>query len=134
MSKTNFERNMVLDTMFGDGTYDKPATWYCVMFTVMPTVSTAGTEAAYTGYGPVAKTNNATNFPDAVNGQKSNGTKVTFPERSAGGSDPTVVGFGWKDSDVGGNLRHFAPLTTPKLIGVGDTPEFGIGQLVWQET
>src|SRR5215203_1842690 len=134
MSKTNYERNRVLDGRYGGGTYTKPVTVYCSIFTTLPTVSTGGTETNYSGFARVAKTNNSTNFPNAVAGNKSNGTKVTFAERAAGGGDPTIVGFGWYDADVAGNLLDFAPLTTPKVIGVGDTPEFGIGQLVWQET
>ena len=138
--KTNYERKRNLDGRYGGGTYVKAATVYLALFTTLPTALTGGTEVSYTGYARVAKTNNATNFPDTDNtGQKTNGTAIVFPERAAGGSTPEIVGFGWFDAAVGGNLQDFAaiqlgPGETSKPIGVGDTPNWGVGQLVWQET
>lgn len=132
MSKTNFERNRILDVRYGDGAYSPPATVYCGLFSAAPTVSTPGTELSGGSYARVAVTNDATNFPDAVAGSKSNGTAITFPTASA--PQGTATHFGWFNASSGGNLLDFAPLTTPKLIGTGDTPEFGVGQLVWTET
>lgn len=133
MSKTNTERNKMLDARYGDGgVYTPPATVYCGLFSAMPTVSTAGTEITGGGYARVAKTNNLANFPDAVNGQKSNGTAITFPAASA--DHPDVVGFGWFDAASGGNLLDFSPLTTTKQYKTGDVPEFGVGQMVFNET
>lgn len=132
MSKTNFERNRILDVRYGDGAYSPPATVYCGLFSAAPTVSTGGTELAGGSYARVAKINNAANFPDAAAGAKSNGTAVTFP--TASGAQGTATHFGWFDAASAGNLLDFAPLTTPKVIGAGDTPEFGVGQLTWTET
>lgn len=130
--KTNFMRNLILDEMFGAVAWTPPVTLYCALFTVAPTVSTGGTEVTGGSYARVAKTNNLTNFPAAVAGAKSNGTAITFP--TASGSQGTATHFGWFDASSGGNLLHFAALTTSKVIGTGDTPEFGIGQLTWLET
>lgn len=132
MSKTNFERNRILDLRYGDGAYTPPATVYCGLFSAAPTVSSGGTELSGGGYARVAKTNNAANFPDAVAGAKSNGTAITFP--TASGAQGTATHFGWFDASTGGNLLDFAPLTTSKVIGSGDVAEFAIGQLTWQET
>jgi stalled ribosome alternative rescue factor ArfA len=132
MSKTNFERNRILKARYGGGSYTPPATVYCGLFTAGPTVSTGGTEVSGGSYARVAKTNNATNFPDPVAGLTANGTAVTFP--TASGAQGTATHFGWFDASTGGNLLDFAPLTTPKVIGIGDTPEFGVGQLTWLET
>lgn len=130
--KTNYERNLILDFVFGDGAYVPPATWYCGLLSAAPTVSTGGTEILAGGYARVAKTKDATNFPDAIAGQKFNGTPVAFP--TATGDHPDATHFGWWDALTGGNLRHFAPLTTPKPYNTGDTPEFGVGQMTWLET
>lgn len=132
MSKTNFERNRQIDHRYGDGAYTPPATVYMGLFSVAPTVSTPGTELAGNGYARVAVTNNATNFPDAVAGAKSNGTQVTFP--TASGAVGTATHFGFFDALTGGNLLDFAQLTTSKVYGIGDTPEFGVGQLTFLET
>lgn len=132
MSKTNYSRNQILDSRFGGAAYTPPATVYCGLFSVAPTVSTPGTELAGNGYARVAKTNNLTNFPAAAAGAKSNGTAITFP--TASGAVGTAIYFGWFDALTVGNLLDFAPLTTSKVYGVGDTPEFGIGQLTFLET
>lgn len=54
-----------LDADFGSGT---PATYYFALMTAMPTGSGGGTEFTLSGsssYVRIAKTNNATNFPNA---------------------------------------------------------------------
>lgn len=132
MSKTNYERNRILNSRYGGDAYSPPATLYCALFSAAPTVSSGGTELSTGSYARVAKTNNDTNFPDAVAGVKSNGTAVTFPAASA--PQGTATHFGWFDASTGGNLLDFGTLTTPKIIGTADTPEFGVGQLVWTET
>ena len=132
--KSNYERNRALDGRYGGGTYTKATTVYCALGTAASVSSF--TEVAYTGYARVAKTNNATNFPNAVNGQKSNGTMVEFPERAAGGGAVEATHFAWFDAETGGNMMDFNALqqTEPKPITVGDIPRFGAGVLIWQET
>lgn len=134
MSKTNAERNAILNMMFGDNglAWSRPATWYLALFTSMPTVSTGGTEVAGGSYARVAVTNNNANFPDPTAGVMANGADFTFVTASAAWG--TVVGFGWFDALSGGVLRHFAPLTTPKTVQIGDTPSFTAGQMTFTET
>jgi hypothetical protein len=76
----------------------------------------------------VAVTNNATNFPAAAAGSKSNGTVVTFPTATAGWG--TAVAHGIHDAATGGNLISWADLTANKVINSGDTASFAIGALI----
>jgi hypothetical protein len=130
--KTNYERNRISDARYGGAAYSPPATLYCGLFSAAPTVSAPGTELSGGSYARVAVTNDLTNFPAMVAGVKSNGTAVTFPTASA--PQGTATHFGWFDAASAGHLLDFAPLTTPKVIGSGDTAEFGVGQMVWTET
>ncbi len=137
--KTDYERNRMLNGRYGGGTYVKAATVYLALFSAAPSRAGTYTEVAYTGYARVAKTNNNTNFPAPPNpsqGVTSNATVCTFPERDPGGGTVTATHFGWLDAATPGtgNLQDFDVLSEAKVIGVGDTPEFGIGTLVWTET
>lgn len=126
MGKTVDEANAVLDFIFGDGSYSPPATWYCGL------LSDADTEVSGGSYARVAKTRNATHFPDAVDGTKSNGTLITFPTLSADIGEATH--FGWFDASTAGNLRYTGELAAPLALEIGITPEFAIGEMIWAET
>ncbi|MFA5803661.1 MAG: hypothetical protein WC879_03365 [Melioribacteraceae bacterium] len=94
----------------------------------MPIVNTTGiAEATYTGYARKAVTNNATNFPAASGGSKSNGTEIAFAECTAGSS--ALTHFAVVDAATLGNVLGWGALTTPKTIDAGDTPRFPAGTL-----
>lgn len=131
MAKTDFLENELLDHVLGAATYTPPVTIYCALYTAAPSDAGGGTEVSGTGYARVAITNNATNFPAASGGSKSNGTAVTFP--TAGGSWGTVTYFGYFDASSGGNLLRYGALGTSKVVGTGDTPSFAVGALVSTE-
>jgi len=130
--KTNYERNRALDSRYGGGTYSKPGTVYIGLFTAAPGVGGGGTEVSGGSYARVAVTNNATSFPNAAAGVKTNGTDWVFAQATAAWG--TVTHFGIFDALTSGNLQDFAPLTTPKTIQIGDTPEFVAGQVTFTET
>ncbi len=131
--KTNYERNRVLNNRYGDGAgYVKPATVYIAAFTAMPTVAGGGTEPVGGAYARVAVTNDATNFPDPVDGVTSNALPINYAQATALWG--TVVGGGAYDAPVGGNLQDFAPLQTPRTVNNGDTFGFAVGQLRFEET
>jgi hypothetical protein len=134
MAKTDYARNRILNSRYGDDApgFVRPATVYLGLFTSAPGVGGGGTEVTGGSYARLAITNDGTNFPDAVSGGKSNGAAFTFATASAGWG--TVTHFGFFDALVAGNLLDFAPLTTPKTVLSGDTPSFSIGQLTFQET
>lgn len=106
----------VLDTFFGGATFGTtpPATWYLGLLTTLPDPDgTGGAEAAYTDYARLAVTNDATEWPNAVAGEKSNANLLDFGV--AGSGPTTVVGVAFLDSP-----------TTP----LGPSPLWYVGVLV----
>ena len=124
---SDFAENEMLDHLFGAATYTPPATLYFALFTAAPSDAGGGTEVSTGSYARVAVTNNATNFPAASGGAKSNGTAITFP--TASGSWGTVVAVGIFDASTSGNLIAWATLAVSKAIGSGDTASFPIGDI-----
>lgn len=117
----------LLDHVLGGGDYTRPATVYLALFTAAPTDAGGGTEVSGNNYGRAAVTNNATNFPAASGGTKSNGTTITFATPS--GSWGTVAAMGVFDASSGGNLLAWADLTVSKTVTSGDVVSFAVGEL-----
>ena len=126
-SKSDFLENEILDHVLGNAAYTAPATVYIALYTVAPTDTGGGTEVAAADYARLAITNNATNFPAASGGAKSNGTAFTYPE--ATNNWGTLVAFGIFDAVTVGNLLYWADLTASIIINSGDTARFPIGDL-----
>jgi hypothetical protein len=92
-----------------------------------------GTEVStgdWSNYARVAVTNNATNWPAASGGSKSNGVAVSFGTATIV-TPITVTCFAIRD--VSGNLLYWAELTVSKEITDGDPVSFPIGSLVITE-
>lgn len=130
-SKSNYLENKVLDHVLGGGDYTRPATVYFGLFTVTPSDTGGGTEVSTGSYARASVTNNATNFPAAASGSKSNGTDIVFP--TASGSWGTIVAFGIFDASTAGNLLYWGDITPNKLVSTGDTPKFATGDLTITE-
>ena len=126
-SKSDFLENELLDHVLGNAAYTAPASVYIALFTAAPSDTGGGTEATGGSYARVTVTNNATNWPAASGGAKSNGTEIAFAEATA--SWGTVVAFGIFDAVTAGNLLYWADLTTTKVIDSGDTAKFAVGDL-----
>lgn len=126
-SKSDFLENEILDHILGNAAYTAPATVYIALYTVAPTDSGDGTEVSGGAYARVTVTNNATNWPAASAGAKSNGTTLTFATATA--SWGTVVAFGIFDALTAGNLLYWADLTTNKAVNNGDTASFNVNDL-----
>ncbi|WP_404422924.1 hypothetical protein [Nibricoccus sp. IMCC34717] len=134
MPKSTYLANKALDLFLSQAAFAPPATLYVALYTVAPTVGGGGTEVAGNGYARVAVTNNATNFPAASAGAKSNGTAITFPNPT-GSWGGAVVAVGLLDASSGGNLLYFAALTDQtKTFTTGDTASFAAGSLQFTET
>src|SRR3989304_5914505 len=73
-SKSDFLENELLDHVLGNAAYAAPATVYFGLYSVGPSDVGGGTELTGSGYARIAVTNNATNYPAASGGAKSNGT------------------------------------------------------------
>ncbi len=126
-SFNDFLEDELLDHVFGAAAYTAPATLYVALYTVAPSDTGGGTEVTGGSYARVAVTNNATNFPAASGGAKSNGTVITFPTATANWG--TVVAFAILDAATNGNFLCWADLTTSKAVNSGDTASFAVGDL-----
>ena len=129
--------NQVLSKIFGTTNFTPPVTIYIALTTAAPTTTGAGsivepTAAQYNAYARVAVTNNTTNWPAASAGALSNGTTITFPTSTGGASSPvTVTNVAAMDAVSGGTLWAFAPLPGGTQVASGQTPQLGVGALVW---
>jgi len=126
-SASNDLENKVLNHILGGDDYTRPANVYLALYTSAPTDAGGGTEVSGGSYARKQVANNATNWPAATNGQKSNGVEIAFAEATA--SWGTVVAVGIHDAPEGGNLMFWADLQTPKEIGAGDTARFPAGSI-----
>jgi len=124
-SFSNYLENALLDHALGGGNYTRPATVYIALFTVAPSDAGGGTEVSGNNYSRAAVTNDATNFPAASGGAKSNGVAITFATPS--GSWGTVVAMGVFDASSSGNLLAWADLAASKTVGSGDVVTFPVG-------
>ncbi len=131
-SKSDYLENKILDHFLGAVTYTPPATVYIAAYTVAPTDAGGGTEVTGGSYARVAVTNNATNFPAAVAGSKSNGTAINFATATADWG--TLVAVGIFDAASGGNLLAWADLTVSKLIQNTDQFFIPVGGAVFTES
>lgn len=128
-SFSDFLELELLDHVFGNAAYSAPATIYIALYTAAPSDSGGGTEVStsdWTNYARVAVTNNATNFPAASAGAKSNGTDIDFGTATIS-SAPTVVAAAALDASSGGNFLAWGALTENKTINNGDPVTFGTG-------
>ena len=118
----------VLDGVLGGPDFVRPATVYVALFTVTPGEAGGGTEVTGGSYARAAVTNNATNWPAAAAGLKSNGVAITFPTPTA--TWGVIVAFALLDAAAAGNLLYFGAITPNKTVNNGDpAPSFAIGDL-----
>lgn len=133
MSATDYLENKKLDHVLGGGDYTRPATVYIGLSLADPGETGAGlVEPSGGAYARVAVTNNATNWPAASGGSKSNGAAFTFA--SPTGSWGTVTHWFIADAPSSGNMLYKGPLTAAVSIGAGDPqPRFAAGTLIINE-
>lgn len=133
MSKSNYLENAILDHILGGPDYSRPATVHVALFTAAPDDTGGGTEVSGGSYDRVAVTNDATEWPAASGGSKSNANAITFPEATADWG--TVVAFGFYDDTLanGGNLLYWANLSTNRSIISGEQARFQAGELTISE-
>jgi hypothetical protein len=119
---TVFGENVSLDAILGSGT---PATVYVCAYSAAPTKAGGGTEI--TNLPRKAVTNNATNFPGAAAGAKSNGVEI-----KAGPATNNCAEAPWWGVHAHATLDQliaWGPLTTPRTVGNGDYLTFAIGDM-----
>jgi hypothetical protein len=118
MPKSTYLANKLLDLPVGAVAYTAPATLYFALYTTAPSAGGGGTEVSGGNYSRASVTNNATNFPAASSGVKSNANAITWPTASASWGVITSVGV--IDAATGGNLLYFATISS-KTIDANDT-------------
>lgn len=134
MGKSTALANAIADHILGGPDYVRVATVYYALFSADPMPSQGvSNELAYGGYARVAKTNNATNFPAAVAGLKSNGVVVQFPTHDGTTGDEDATHFGIFDSLSGGVFLAGGELDTTYNIDELDAPKFEPGTMTWTE-
>ncbi|NMC61668.1 MAG: hypothetical protein GYA55_00725 [SAR324 cluster bacterium] len=126
---TNYLENKILDHILGNSAYSAPSKVYVGLATGVSEAGVVTGEPSSGSYARVEVTNNATNFPNAVDGSKSNGTAITFPE--ATGSWGTLTHVFISDASSGGNVLLYSELTVSKAVDTGDTVSFAIGSLTF---
>lgn len=126
--KSDDLENKLLDHVLGGGDYTRLATVYIALFTAAPTDAGGGTEVSGNGYARKDVTNNATNWPAAASGAKSNGTVITFAAAS-GGNWGTIVAFAIMSAVTAGVILYWGLVTPNKAVNDGDTASFAIGDL-----
>lgn len=130
-SKSNYLENAILNHVLGAQTYTPPGTVYVALYTTAPGETGGGVEVSGGGYARVAVTNNTTTWPTTTNGQKSNGTAITFPQATAAWG--TVVAWGLLDAATGGNLLYYGDISPSRTINAGDVAQFAVGALTFTE-
>jgi hypothetical protein len=130
---TDYTNSKLLDMIFGSAVYPPPATLYLGLSLSGANKSGRTSEPSSGGYARVALTNNATNFPAAIGGEKSNAVQVTFPAPTADWG--TVQSLFVVDSSSGGNVIAMADLTVPWTITSGSAPaKVAVGALFLSHT
>jgi hypothetical protein len=124
---SDYLENEILDHILGGGDYTRPASVFVGLFTTAIGDDGSGDEVTGNDYERVEVTNNNTNFPAAVNGVKSNGQEIAFPQPSASWGAVRAVGI--FDASSGGNLLFSANLSQQVTIAAGDTPSWPAGSL-----
>lgn len=130
--KADYLENKLLDYILSAAAFSSPATVYVALYSVTPSDAGGGTELTGNAYARVAVTNNATNWPAASGGSKSNGTAITFP--TATPADwLTAVAFAILDNSVGGNFLYWGPISPTHTVLNTETGQFPAGTLTITE-
>lgn len=128
MSASNFLELELLDHVLGAAAYTAPANTYISLHTGDPGETGANEVASTNAYVRPTFANNATNWPAASAGSKSNGVAITFATPTGAGWG-LVTHFGIWDASTTGNFLIGGALTVSKTINAGDAVSIGIGGL-----
>jgi hypothetical protein len=112
---------------------------FLALYTVAPTLTTAGTEVTNAGsYASFSITGNTTNWPTISSGSTMSSGTIFFGVTAATAdwsSAANIVAAALKDSGTNGagNQYYFGALTEAKPVLNGDTPSFAVGAVTIQE-
>ena len=127
---STYLQNKMQDHLHGVASYSAPANVYFALFSVAPTEAGGGTEATGSGYSRKTVANTGTNWNTSSSGHVDNKTAITMATATGDWSTGSnQVAWATFDDPTAGNMLEFGPLTTPKPVLNGDTPEYAIGAL-----
>lgn len=116
--------NSQLDYMFGNASGPLGATVYIGLLLAIPNSNGTGvSEPSGFGYGRIAVTNNATEWPAATGREKAHANDIIWSPAS-GGAWGLIVCAGAFDALTGGNLKAVAPLQTSRQVNDTDVVRF----------
>lgn len=124
--------NKLLDLMFRNTAYSKPATYVALATTTLADADTDITAKEVSGTSYVRKQVNinggsSPTWDLAASGVVDNTHAITFA--TAGGSWGTIVGVGICDASTAGNLLWYDNTLADQAVTTGDTCSFAIGAL-----
>jgi hypothetical protein len=130
---------LLLNWLFGGGTFAQPSDLYIALFSVTPSVSSVGTEATGGAYARITVACNTTNWP-AISGSTTtitNNVAQTFAAATGDWSSAAnQVAAGIVGSLAGSlstYLYYWGALTEAKPVLNGDTASFAISAITVQE-
>lgn len=143
--KSNYLENKLTDWYWRGQAFTPPSTHYFALFTVSPSDTGGGTEVSTSGsgYARVGVAASLANFAgtqsagsttasSGTGGTTSNNGTITFGAPTSNWG--TIVAIGIFDASSGGNMTHWIPLTTARLVNSGDAaPSFAAGSFTFQE-
>lgn len=117
MNISNFLATSLLNQVFRNTAYTRPAAVYVALYTSDPTAADTGTEVSGGSYARTAATFGA---PAIIGGKETikNSADVTFPVAAEDWGAITHIGI--RDALTGGNLLYYGPLAASRSILSGD--------------
>ena len=124
-SFSDYTENLTLTWLFTASSATRPTAWYVALFTSPPSDPGGGTELSGNSYARVSTTFTVS------------GTSPTAATNAAAAEFATATGSNWGtithlalfDASTSGNMLAWAPLTTSKVIDVGDVLRIPAGDL-----
>jgi hypothetical protein len=125
---SDYLENALINHLFRNTDYARPANIYVALYTAAPSDSGGGTEVSGGSYARQAiATGASSGWTAASGGATENSATLTFPTATA--SWGTITHIGLFDASSGGNLLFHGALTASKTIGSGDIFRFNAGDL-----
>lgn len=126
MNISNYLATALLNQVFRNTAYTRPANVYVALYTSNPTGADTGTEVTGGAYARIQVTFSA---PALVSGKETiqNTTEIAF--EVATGDWGLVTHAGIRDAATGGNLLFYGALDNPRTILTGDRFKFLINNI-----
>lgn len=119
---SNYLENKLLDHVLRNESYTSPTTVYVGLYTSDPGDGNTGTEVTGGSYA-----RQILNVTTATGGIVTSSADVTFPQATAQWG--TISHIGLLDALSSGNLLMHTPLTTSRVVEVGDVLKIATGSL-----